>query len=587
MVWRVKMIYKNIKIIISILFVYINLGSADHVPNTFIKKIADLLKREQITSEFRWIKKVDVIINYEKENQIGTAWYNYSDSVPGSWAYNYIRFDTTGNILLDLRNFVIKNTHDEKFNYLSDPYYPYPDMEYLTDSRGNSIIAYSYPSDRQNERWKLAWIKVDSMSNIYRNDLDGSSSNYNISICLSKKFNFHFILGNKYYDLVGSDHIKSDQVNVLNYKFFNPKIKPHLLPPNHFIETSDNNILCLSQSVDSYEIHYQRISPKGKPISRNRIKINSVRAVIWDNVELPEFEELFHWNDSIWYITSTQSVHLRDRSRLTLILFDKKGNITKHKVADERRLFSIDSMPIDSKRFVKIVKDTIYYFGFDHQGNLYYWNSRWGYIDYNRVNIFAPFYSIHYNNVRDELYNPQTEDNLYPDSMNWLNRWTSGGKMKYDMKLLIGCNNTDKTYLTGEPMGIRCGIIHAILNKEIYLGKAYYSPNKHFCPPEVTIYINAPENADEKQKHLGYMGDDVGFGDRLKVDSVKVPAGKIFNPSPDNLFYNTWSGIYKFDVPGIYKIWCSYTFDSLTSSIKVDKLDTLFSDTLEITVKDK
>jgi hypothetical protein len=550
---------------------------AKRIPNTFITKINELyagIPRKDLASYYG----SDFKINFEGINQIGAAWYNYAE--PNCWAYNYVRFDTAGNILIDVCNFDLKDIYWEKFNYLADPYNPNPHLEYLTDDRGNSIIAYKYADDQPGERWKLAWLKVDTLLTLSHNIFDGTSGSNTFTICSSKKYDFHMINGSEY-----REQAKPERVHFLDYSFSYQK--KHLIPPDHYIETGDNNLLCLSQYHDSAEIHYQCISPKGKFLFGARPKINQVTAVIWDNVELPDCEELFQWNDSIWYITLRPSSHFRGRNRLILIRFDKKGRIVKQKTALERGLLSIDSIPRDSKRFINVSKDIIYYYGLDHDGNLYYWNSKWGYIDYNRADILAPLYSIHFNNVRDSIYNPATEDNLYPDSMTGLYRWSKGGKLKYDMKLLIGCNKQDKTYTTGELIGIRCGIIHAILNEKVYLAKAYYSPNKIHWPPEITVYINGPTDAGREKLHLIYMGDDVISSDRPKVDSVNVPAGRIFNPSPDNLFYNMWAGIYRFESPGIYRIACSYTFDSLTSSIKTNQIETLFSDTLEITVENK
>lgn len=565
-----------LRLFLFVLLTFTGLCIAVRVPNTFITKISEITKNAPPCSEMRWTKGIDLIINFEKDNQLGAVWYSYSDSMRGCWAYHYVRFDTTGNILVDLRNFAIKKDYLERFNYLADPYNPYPNIEYLTDGKGNSIIAYSYVDD-QKGGWRIAWTKVDSMSKIDSDYFEETSSSQSIPLCSSSKFDFHFLGGSGCYH----PHRNPERVNSLCYTFHYKKKKPHLIPPDHYIETNDNNLLCIAQSFDSAEIHYQLISPKGKFISGGRVKIDDVTKVIWGNVELPGFAETFQWSDAIWYITTVHSFGYHGPSRLFLIVFDKTGKVVKQKASIKGQILSIDSMPTDAKRFVKMSKGIIYYFGFDNEGNLYYWNSRLGY----RKNIFAPFYSVHYSHIKDELYNPPTEDNLFPDSMTWLDRWSSGGKLKYDMKLLIGCNKSDRTYAVGEPIGIRCGIGHVRLNEEMYLAKAYYSPNKHDWPPEITVYIDAPGGAEKEKEHLGYMGDDVIFTNRPKVDSIRVPPGKIFNPSPDNLFYNIWAGIYRFETPGIYRIWCSYTFDSLTSSIKVNHIDTLYSDILEIIIK--
>ncbi len=464
----------------------------------------------------------DFKINFEKTNQIGAAWYSYVE--PGYWIYNYVRIDTAGNILMDARNFDSKDVFWHKFDILADAYNPNPHLKYLTDEQGNSIIIYNYYVDEQSgEGWKLAWVKIDTSFTLSHNTLNGTSKSNSFTVYASKKYDFHLINGGEY-----RKRTKSERVNFLNYEFHYQKKKPHLIPPSHFIETSDNNLLCLSHYRDSAEIHYQCISPKGKFLFGSRAKINHVAAIIWDNLDLPYCEEIFQWNGTIWYITTVPSIHYRGQNSIVLIVFDKKGRITKHKAVLKTKLFSIDSLPGNAKRFIYFLKKVIYYLGIDSNGNLYYWNSKRGYIDYNRADLFAPFFAVHYNHVKDSFYNPLTENNLYPDSMNELSLWSKGGKLKHNMKLLIGCNKQSKTYMPGELIGIRCGIIHANLNERVFLAKAHYSPNKCGWPPEITIHINAPADAIREKMHLGYLGDDCIFINRPKSeirfdkDAVKI-----------------------------------------------------------------
>ncbi|GAH16248.1 unnamed protein product, partial [marine sediment metagenome] len=166
------------------------------------------------------------------------------------------------------------------------------------------------------------------------------------------------------------------------------------IPAQHCIETEDNNLLLVAHYLDSAQIHCHRISPKGKLLSVNRLAIEEVAAIVWNNAVLPGFKGIFHYNNSIWFIL--QGLSFEQPNGLYLIVFDKNGKVVKQKEKLEGQILSIDRMPTDVKRFIELHKGVIYYFGLDNQNNLYFWNSRLGY----RAPLFSPFYSVHYDHVK-------------------------------------------------------------------------------------------------------------------------------------------------------------------------------------------
>lgn len=196
------------------------------------------------------------------------------------------------------------------------------------------------------------------------------------------------------------------------------------------------------------------------------------------------------------------------------------------------------------------------------------------------VKLHSIYHCKHYNRVKHRMENQKTENHIFPDTL----FWSKGGEEKFGLRLLIHCERNNRMY-SGDLIGIRSGILNCA-NEDIHLALAYYSPNKHRIPPEYTLYVDGPEAAVLKERGRVYMGDDaIHVGERLKPALFEISSGKIFNPSPDSFYYNAWNGILHLTESGVYKIWCSYSFDSLTSNIPVEEITTLYSDTIEIIMK--
>lgn len=186
-------------------------------------------------------------------------------------------------------------------------------------------------------------------------------------------------------------------------------------------------------------------------------------------------------------------------------------------------------------------------------------------------------YSIAYRSVESEIDNTVSHGGLYPDTLDW----SAGGEPEYGLQALIACNNRHPEYLPTELVGLRAGIRN-ISDSTIQLGFAYYSPDKHGIPPEYTVFIEGPYN----YPRVGiYLGDDALYvGPRTKLKNmISIPPGKVFNPSFDSLFYNSSDGLFRFETPGTYRLWFTYSFDSLTSSLLVP-LTLISSDTIELLV---
>jgi hypothetical protein len=173
--------------------------------------------------------------------------------------------------------------------------------------------------------------------------------------------------------------------------------------------------------------------------------------------------------------------------------------------------------------------------------------------------------------------NPTTFNSQYPDTLNW----SPGGPVTLGLQAVIACNKKSGNYFPTEVVSVRSGIRN-VSDSVIQLGLAYYSPDKRGIPPEYTLFIEGPYN---RPRTFGYLGDDAFYGGpRKKLENIiSVLPGKVFNPSPSLLYYSISDGFFLFETPGKYKLWFSYSFDSLTSSFSVP-LSVVTSDTIEIQI---
>jgi len=186
-------------------------------------------------------------------------------------------------------------------------------------------------------------------------------------------------------------------------------------------------------------------------------------------------------------------------------------------------------------------------------------------------------YSVGYGYVETEIDNPKTSEGIYTDTLDW----SPGGEVKLGLRAIIGLNKKNKEYLPTELVGVRSGIKN-VSDSTVQLACAYYSPNKHGIPPEYTLFIEGPQNYPHI---IGYLGNDVLYvGPRTKLQNmISISPGKVFNPSPDSLFYNVSDGLFSFETPGTYTLFFTYSFDSLTSSLQVP-LTSISSDTIDLKV---
>lgn len=300
----------------------------------------------------------DVIIHFENENQIGVAWFEPTKENK-NWSYNYVRFDTTGRILIDLRNVIVKKDYSDEF--VQNWHLGVPHLEYVIDNAHNVWLIYSY--DTEDGR-RIGWIKVDSTSKVVENKSLDQEVGRNF-IAGPSKSGFHLFL------------------HPMGFQYFNPHLskatsmleryeKPYPYPPVVCIETRGGNALFIGYPYYRYQriLQYQQISAAGSLVSVKSVNVDEYTTWSWNDVDLPAFNEIYQDDDGLIYCVRC------DGNSLRIVIFTKDGEIIKPKKQQEGHVLSIDQMPHKAHRSMKIYKTVIYYFGIDNEGNLYYWNSK-------------------------------------------------------------------------------------------------------------------------------------------------------------------------------------------------------------------
>ena len=298
----------------------------------------------------------DIICDFESVNCIGIAWLEEHHN---RWYYNYVRFDTLGNILLDMRNFKTSNWYTGKYGI--DWENGVPHIDYVVHNNRNTVLIYSYDTDSIGDAgWRIGYVAVDSVGKII-NERTLEQQAYRSFLSISSKLlEFHLIW-------LGYTYSNSRLKHPVGLGKYYKKPIPHSIEAGVELECGD--LFFLGYNPFSQHIHTQRISDKGELIGLDTlIDINIVASISWENVDIPSFREIF-WSDSLLLYIQPYG------KSLVLVVFDKDGRIITPKQQTNGKIINIDQMPRDAKRFLKIRGGIVYYFGIDKDFNLYCWKS--------------------------------------------------------------------------------------------------------------------------------------------------------------------------------------------------------------------
>jgi hypothetical protein len=307
-------------------------------------------------SENVFFKNAEVLITFEKNEKIGIAWFEMGGKpLAETYNFNYVRLDSTGNILVDMRNFMIKPAQLERYGI--DWEESIPKLYYFSDDKGSAWLIY----------WSfggIGWTQIDSNGRVIQEQSHIQSYPQTLVACSSEKLGFHL-----YWVSGGKIH------------YYNPELEAPLLTDIKVgygktgIELDDSRFLLVIPPLafrrwigpDSFA--YRIIDDRGKVMKYGVLEWEKYVVTRWENIDLPETYASFK-QDSVIYFVFT-----KDRS-VNLITFTTDGEVIKPDRCIDGSVREIDRIPENAQQFMKIHKDTVYYFGFDDESNLYYCNNR-------------------------------------------------------------------------------------------------------------------------------------------------------------------------------------------------------------------
>lgn len=309
-----------------------------------------------------YLQGTDVIINFEGENKIGAAWLEiYAKKDTTNWCFNYVRFDESGKILQDLRNFEVKKSYYAEYGIDGD-HLSLSQLNYFVDHENNAWLIYSYETD---EGWRIGWVKVDSSGDVVERKFTDQRMNRRFIVCPSTQYGFHLFL-------TPDDHAYWNSALTTAISVEDDYPKPFPANPYTCIEIEDNNLLLIGYNRRFETLDFQRISNKGKLLSLDKLAISEISTTSWTNIDFPAFQEIYQRDSLIYYLYSSGKSH----NLLKLVIFDKNGNVIVPDQKEQRKVLDIEQMPDTAEKFMKMIGRIVYYFGIDDNNNLYYWNSQ-------------------------------------------------------------------------------------------------------------------------------------------------------------------------------------------------------------------
>jgi hypothetical protein len=311
-----------------------------------------------------YYKRAEIMMDFEYNNRIGLSWFEMNEASDKEITYNfnYMRFDENGRILTDMRNFKVIPAYLEKYGI--DWARSIPTLHYITDKMGNSWLIYSYGENG----WHIGWLQVDKTGRIVANNtsiLKQPTKPLNLVAAPDDLLGFHLfwtsVDGKVYYYNPSFDEAKS-----LSKRDFFYSEAGVGLSQSCFLLINPPNANNRTTNSDSFE--FRIIDNNGRLIKKNKLPWRSLITYYWDKVDLPIGCKTFAVDNSIYFIFPFGD-------KINLIYFTLEGEIIAPKICLARETLSIDNMPMDASRFIKIEKGILYYYGFDGDGNLYYCKS--------------------------------------------------------------------------------------------------------------------------------------------------------------------------------------------------------------------
>ena len=309
----------------------------------------------------------DMIIEYEDENCIGIAWVGNTKEPVLSWTYNFVRMDTLGNILFDMQESIVKP--DFSYKYHMDWHLGVPYLDYVVDVHKNSWLVYSFQMEEEHLVWHIGWIGIDSLGNTIVDSVFVFPTARRFLAISSKEFGLHII------------ERKGGSID--DWFYIRPKLREPMKIGNKFansrtgIEIEDGRVLIVgtwlpfTQKKELEYVEYRLITNKGEISEEVKVPWQDYVAIYWENVDLPMFFTMFRQKNNIYCLLPNR------KKGLNLYKF-RNDKIVMPKQCIKGAILSVDKMPDNVQRFMKIRKGELYYFGIDVEGNLYLYDKEKG-----------------------------------------------------------------------------------------------------------------------------------------------------------------------------------------------------------------
>lgn len=323
--------------ILLILACYGILGAAQISVST-INKIVDLC-------ESGFYIPAEIIVRFERNNNIGAAWFEMQGEAGAeTYSFSYVRFNSDGDIILDMRNFMAAPAHLEIYGV--DWRESIPMLYSINDNNGNTWLIYSYSDDY----WRVGWTWVDSTGAVIRQkpSIFPTFAKPRLVVgCPSEEFGFHLYLN------------QNGEVHYYNPQMDAPKpLDKRTVYAGAGIEVDTSRFLLIDppsgyrRLVGPDSFTYWIIDDTGDLIEQHNTEWEPYVAIQWEDFDFPGIRTTFMQDSVVHFLFAT------DR-KLNLMTFTAEGGIIEPRQSRSGVVQDIAEMPEDAIYFLKIVHNQI------------------------------------------------------------------------------------------------------------------------------------------------------------------------------------------------------------------------------------
>lgn len=369
-----KVIRKSLRRILYLIIISTLFHPIKAENNTFVDKLPKIISKHlgmRMGIPYRGHEE-PCIVKFEKNANLGILSITYDSH---KCVYNYVRYDTLGNMILDLRNF--KTTPPITGAILEGSMLTIPCADYIIDGDNNMWLFYIDATDAYHRY--VAWVKVDSTGKIIEDESPRKWITGLFFALLSTKHYWHLFL-----DTGGKSIYEG-------LRYVNTDIKePRKINIGIPIELANGNILLVDvyKLRKPFRLEYSIINDEGETLfaTDKGILLDSCAFYKIENHGMDFNKDVFHYNDSILVAISIWTPWDPEGARINtfyFVKFDKNGKLVLPKDGVKTgKILSVEEMPEYIKPSVvltayhdidrlAIAIDRLAYYGCDGEGNLY------------------------------------------------------------------------------------------------------------------------------------------------------------------------------------------------------------------------